>query len=155
MVALMYSAGLRVSELINLKVKDLEIKRGFGYVRNGKGGKDRIFVISGKLPPILQQIITNNQLSEEDYLFKSRRGGKYSLRSIQKIIKKAAKKAGIKKNVHPHTLRHSYATHLIEDGYALTDVQAMLGHKSPETTLIYVHSSNPEFVKVKSPFDSL
>jgi site-specific recombinase XerD len=155
MIALMYSAGLRVSELINLKVKDLELKRGFGYVRNGKGGKDRIFVLSKRLTPILQQVITNNQLSNEDYLFKSSRGRKYSTRSLQKIIKNSSKKAGINKRVHPHTLRHSYATHLIDNKYAVTDVQAMLGHKSPETSLVYVHSSDTEFIKVKTPFDEL
>lgn len=153
MIALIYSAGLRVSELVNLKVKDLEIQRGFGYVRNGKGGKDRLFVLSKKLAPIIQQIITNDRLDGEDYLLMSNRGRKYNIRSLQKIIKTASKKAGIKKNVHPHTLRHFYATHLIDSGKAITDVQAMLGHKSPETSLIYVHSSNAKFIDVNSPFD--
>ena len=155
MVALMYSAGLRVSELINLKVKELKMQRRFGYVRNGKGGKDRIFVISDRLAPILQQVITNNNLTGENYLFTSMRSKKYSIRSLEKIIKTAAKKAGINKNVHPHTLRHSYATHLIDNGYAVTDVQAMLGHKSPETSLVYVHSSNAKFINIKSPLDNL
>lgn len=154
MIALMYSAGLRVSELINLKVKDLEIQRRFGYVRNGKGGKDRLFVLSKRLAPIIQQIITNNRLKDNDYLFLNNRGGKYNARSIQKIVKNAAKKAGIKKNVHPHTLRHSYATHLIDNKYSVTDIQAMLGHKSPETSLIYVHSSDAKFIDIKSPFDT-
>jgi len=148
MISLMYSAGLRVSELTNLKVKDLEIQRRFGYVRNGKGGKDRIFVLAEKLAPILYQIISNNQLENEDYLFSSMRNKKYNNGTIRQIVKKATLKASIKKNVHPHTLRHSYATHLIDNGNSITEVQAMLGHKSPETSMIYIHTSNAKFINI-------
>lgn len=156
MIALMYSAGLRVSELINLKVQDLRLKEGYGFVRNGKGRKDRIFVIALKLKPILQQIITNLKLKSEEYLFKSNRNKKYSLRSLQQIVKNAAKKAKLEnwREVHCHTLRHSFATHLIENGYSLNEVQTMLGHKSPETSMIYTHSSG-KMINIKSPLDNL
>ena len=81
--------------------------------------------------------------------------GKYHVKSLQKIVSNASKKAKLKKNVHPHTLRHSFATHLIENGYDVTNVQAMLGHKSPETTLIYTHISSPNLMNTKSPLDEL
>ena len=88
-------------------------------------------------------------------MFRTTRGDKYSSKTVQEIIKKACKRAEINKKVHPHTLRHSFATHLIENGYAVNEVQAMLGHKSPETSMIYVHSASPNFIKIKSPLDSL
>lgn len=155
MIAFMYSAGLRVSELINLKIKDLELEKGFGYIRKGKGGKDRIFVVAEKLAPILQQLITTEILGKEDYLFTSKLKRKYTAASLQKIIKDATKKAKISKKVHCHTLRHSFATHLIDNGYAITDVQAVLGHKNPETSMIYIHSSNRKMINIKSPLDNL
>lgn len=154
MVALMYSAGLRVSELINLKVEDLFIEKGYGFVRNGKGKKDRIFVISEKLKIPLKQICL--QKKKEDFIFISNRKNKYTIRSLQQIVKKTAKKAKIEKweEVHPHTLRHSFATHLIEQGDSVSDVQAMLGHKSPETSLEYIHKSG-KMLNIKSPLDYL
>jgi len=118
MIQLMYSSGLRVSELINLRVEDLRLEEGYGYVRQGKGNKDRIL-------------------------------------SLQQILKKASKKARLNKKVSPHTLRHSFATHLIEHGYSLIDVQVLLGHKSPETTFSYLHSSTPKLLNIKSPLDYL
>jgi integrase/recombinase XerD len=155
MIAFMYSAGFRVSELLNLKVRDLEIDKGFGFIRNGKGMKDRIFIISDKLKGTLKNIINNEELDREDLLFKSNRDKKYSVRSIQTIIKKACKLAGIKKRISSHTLRHSFATHLIENGYALGEVQSLLGHKSPETTMIYTHMASENMLNIKSPIDSL
>lgn len=155
MIAFMYSAGLRVSELINLRVRDLELRRRFGYVKNGKGGKDRIFVVSERLVAIIQQIITNNRLEEEDYLFSSMRNKKYNTATIRKIIKSSVKKSRIKKNVHPHTLRHSFTTHLIDNGHSISEVQAILGHKSPETTLTYLHTASSKLINIKSPLDKL
>ncbi len=157
MICLVYSAGLRVGELINLKIKDLELERGYGYVRNGKGGKDRLIVLSNNLIPALKNLISKECLSDDDCLFISNRGKKYSSRSIEKIIKNSARKAKIKnwKEIHPHTLRHSFATHLIEKDSDVSTVQAMLGHKSPETTMIYVHSSSANFLKTRSPLESL
>lgn len=155
MVCFMYSSGLRVSELINMKVKDLNLDKNFGFVRNGKGGKDRLITLSNNLIPAIKKVIKDEKLSEADYLFKSNRGRKYSIRTLQKIIDKSAKSCGIKRKIHPHTLRHSFATHLIENGYDVTNVQALLGHKSPETTLIYTHIASPNLINTKSPLEDL
>lgn len=155
LIGLLYSAGLRVSELLSIKVGDLNIGNNYGFVRRGKGGKDRLFIISVKIKNDIISLISEEHLGEGDFLFKSNRNKQYSARSVQQIIRKAARKAGIKKRVHPHTLRHSFATHLIENGYSVSEVQSLLGHKSPDTTMIYVHMASPKLIGVKSPIDSL
>lgn len=155
MIQLMYSAGLRVSELINLIVRDLRIDDGYGWVRKGKGNKDRLFIIADCLKRGLKGFISSKKINEYDYLFTSTKGRQYSIRSPQQIIKKARKNANINKKVSCHTLRHSFATHLIENGYSISEVQALLGHKSPETTFIYTHAASPNLIKVKSPLDEL
>lgn len=155
MVSFMYSSGLRISELLNLKIQDLELEKNYGYVRNGKGGKDRLIVLSKNLIPAIKRLIQIENLEEKDYLFKSNRGKKYSAKSVEKILKKAGKISGIKKRIHPHLLRHSFATHLIENGYDVTNVQAILGHKSPETTLIYTHIASPKLINTQSPLETL
>jgi integrase/recombinase XerD len=155
MIEVLYSTGLRVSEFLNLKVADLNITNNYGFVRHGKGGKDRFFIISEKLKENVIDLIQNEQLSEESFLFTSNRNRKYSARSVQQILGKAARKSGIKKKINPHALRHSFATHLIENGYSVSEVQALLGHKSPDTTMIYVHMASPTLIKIKSPFDDL
>ena len=154
MIEFLYSSGLRVSELLNMKVHDLELDKGFGYVRNGKGGKDRLFILSKIVREKIKNLIELENLDEKDFLFQSNRGKRYSTRTVQQIIKRASKLSKINKKVHPHTLRHSFATHLIENGYSLAQVQALLGHKSPETTLIYTHISSPKLINVKSPLDT-
>jgi site-specific recombinase XerD len=154
MIALLYSAGLRVSELINLKIQDLHIADGYGFVRNGKGRKDRVFVIAQRIEIMLSVICEERSLVE--YVFVSNKNKKYGTRTIQAIVKNAAQRAGIEnyKEVRPHTFRHSFATHLVENNYALTDVQASLGHKSPETTMIYTHSTG-KLIGIISPLDNL
>ena len=154
MIKLIYSAGLRVSELLNLRACDLNLMNNFGYVRHGKGDKDRLFVIADSLKQEIFEFIDNNSLHQESFLFNSY-NGRMSSRSIQEILKKAAKKVKIKKRVHPHALRHSFATHLIENGYSVSDVQSLLGHKSPETTQIYIHMVSPKFICIRSPLDDL
>lgn len=152
MMKLLYSAGLRVSELINLRINDIELDKNYGWVRGGKGSKDRLFIVADSLKDALEEVKDSKKVDE--LLFTSQRG-KYSMRSLQQIIKKAGKKAGIGKNISPHTLRHSFATHLIEDGYSVAEVQSLLGHKSPETTFTYLHTASPNMIKVKSPIDTL
>ena len=147
MIKFMYSSGLRVSELVNLKYGDLDIAQGYGYVRKGKGNKDRLFIIAD----CLKQELT--KLNSDNYLFLAA-NGQYSVRTIQEILKNASKKAGIK-HVHPHMLRHSFATHLIENGYAVSQIQSLLGHASPETSMIYVHMAAKKMIDVKSPLDAL
>jgi integrase/recombinase XerD len=156
MIEFLYGSGLRVSELLNIKLKDLELDKSYGYVRNGKGGKDRLITIPFIVREKVRNLIEIEKLNEKDYLFWSNRKRKYSVRSIQAIIRKSAKKTKLEnwKEIHPHTLRHSFATHLIENGYDLSNVQAMLGHKSPETTLIYTHIASPNLINIKSPLDN-
>lgn len=155
MIELLYSAGLRVSELLNVKVGDLNIDNNYGFVRRGKGNKDRLFILSVKIKDNIKSLIRDERLCDEDFLFNSNRNKRYHARSVQQIIRHAAKSAGIKKNVHPHTLRHSFATHLIENGYSVSEVQSLLGHKSPDTTMIYIHMASPTLIGIKSPFDEL
>jgi len=145
---------LRVSELVNLKVRDLDLNLNHGWVRHGKGNKDRLFIIANSLKERLLSHIKEKNLDYNSWLFNTY-NGHISVRSIQEIVKKAAKKAKIYKKVHPHTLRHSYATHLIENGYDIASVQSLLGHNSAETTMVYVHLASPKLINVKSPLDDL
>ena len=115
-------------------------------MKRGKGNKDRMFIIAESIKDNL------NEVMDKSYLFKGRRGH-ISVRTIQQIVKKATMKARIRKRVSCHTFRHSFATHLIEDGYPITTVQVLLGHKSVETTMVYVHIARPSMLDVKSPLD--
>lgn len=152
MVKLLYSSGLRLSELNNLKVGDVELMDCIGWVRSGKGGKDRMFIIAKNLTDELNRFIEGK--NETDYLF-SGRNGRMSGRNVQKIVSTAAYKAGIDKQVHTHTLRHSFATHLLESGENIRKIQELLGHSNLSTTQIYTHVSSEELKKVKNPLDEL
>lgn len=152
MIQLMYGAGLRVGELVRLRVKHLDFERELGWVRDGKGNKDRLFLIPQRIKIQLQQHIATNNLDYGSYLFPGQLSH-YSIKSVQQIVKTAAKKAGIRKNIHPHTLRHSFATHIIESGRSVTEVQALLGHASLETTMVYVHAASPKLLNSISPLD--
>jgi integrase/recombinase XerD len=145
MVETLYSCGLRVSELINLRLTDLFFDQGFVRVI-GKGNKERLVPIGDKAIKEINLYITyrNSVTSQidrnsENIIFLNRRGSKLTREMIFTIIKKHAKLAGIKKNISPHTLRHSFATHLVEGGADLRAVQEMLGHESIQTTEIYTH----------------
>ena len=151
----MYSAGLRVSELLNLKVKDFQFEQNYGWVRQGKGKKDRVFIVAEQLTDKLLMWITKRNLENDNYLFTNSLGRKMSAQTLRKVIKYTLTLSGIHKNVHPHTLRHSFATHLIENGYSVTDVQPLLGHSRIETTLVYTHLASPKLLNTKSPFDQL
>lgn len=155
MIEVLYGGGLRVSELLNLQVKDLLIENGYGFIRSGKGRKDRIFVLSTIARDKIKNLIEMEKLIDSDYVFLNNRREQYSVRSVQEIVKHAVFYAGIKKEIHPHTLRHSFATHLIQNGASLNEVQTMLGHKSPETSMIYVHMASPNMINIKSPLDNL
>lgn len=151
MVTLMYAIGLRVSELVNLKISDLDFNEKVGYIRQAKGKKDRIFNVPIYLLGDLKKQAAKQKGKE--YLFTGPKG-KLTTRNIQKIVKKAANNAEIKKNVHCHTLRHSFATHLFEDGIDIRKIQELLGHSRLDTTEIYTHISTKELKKIKSPYDS-
>ena len=152
MVSLLYASGLRVSELLNLKIKNLELKQNYGWVREGKGKKDRPFIIPEKLKKQLLQWIQDRDSNEP--LFQAR-NKRMSASTIRAILKKAGNNANISKNVHPHMLRHSFATHLLHNNYSVTELQPLLGHSKLETTLIYTHLAAPKLLKIKSPLDSL
>ncbi len=154
MIALMYSAGLRVSELARLRKKDIGPGCSMGWVRAGKGNKDRPFIIARKLKDSLKVHMDANCGTGEDYLFKGQRGSHISISSLQKIVKRAALEAGIMKKVHPHTLRHSFSTHLVENGYSVRTVQGLLGHESASTTMVYVHMAASLSLGVESPLDA-
>jgi len=155
MISLLYGAGLRVSELLDLKVKEINFKNKYGFIRHGKGDKDRIFILPDSILLQLQELIRFENLSAEDCLFLTNRRERYSARTVAEIIKKSCQAIGINRKIHPHTMRHSFATHLIQNGNSVNEVQSLLGHKSPETTMIYVHLASPKMLNIKSPLDSL
>ncbi len=154
MIELLYGAGLRVSELTNLKMEDIDFNQSTIYIRNGKGAKDRISLLPQQILTSLHKHLLKENITT-GYIFLGRKGKHISTATVQAIVKKAKNKAKIKKNIHPHSLRHSFATHLIENGYELTAVQSLLGHNSIKTTMIYVHLARPQLLNVKSPLDSL
>lgn len=149
-ISFLYSSGLRVSELVNLKVEDMNFEEGTGWVRRGKGAKDRIFNISKGLIEELRGYLNGR---EYKYLFSKEKP--LTTRNIQKIICGTKKRAGINKKVTPHTLRHSFATHLLEAGTDIRTIQAILGHASLNTTQVYTHISSEQIKKVSNPFDNL
>lgn len=155
MIALLYGTGMRVSELIHLKVQDFVFSSNYGWVRQGKGKKDRLFIIPEKLREELQQYIQQENISTEDWLFCGWKNAHYSDQSVREILKVAQGKAQLKQHVHPHMLRHSFATHFIENGYSVMELQPLLGHSKIETTMVYLHCASPKLLNVKSPFDSL
>lgn len=153
-IKLLYSAGLRVGELVRLKVGDLDIDDSIGWVRMGKGSKDRMFIIAKRLREELRDYVLFKELSYNDSVF-SGRNGHISIETVYRIIKNATKKANIMKNVHPHTFRHSFATHLVDNGNNVFDIQFLLGHSNVDTTMQYVRMSNNRIREVVSPYDCL
>lgn len=154
MVSMLYAIGMRVGELINLKVSDLNFEEKTGYIKQGKGRKDRAFNISDSMRQEIKAQAERQKANNQEYLFTGKKG-KLTDRNIQKIVRKATIRAGINKAVHPHTLRHSFATHLIENGVDIRKIQEFLGHSSISTTELYTHISREELKKIPSPFDSL
>ena len=152
-VSLLYSAGLRRGELLNLKFEDIDSKRMVINIKGGKGGKDRITLLSESVLNDLR--IYYKEWKPEVYLFEGKSGVKYSGASVVKIVQNAANKANIKKKVTPHMLRHSFATHLLEDGTDLSYIQVLLGHNSTQTTEVYTQVATNNIKAIKSPIDSL
>lgn len=148
---LIYSAGLRRSELLNLTIPDIDSERMVININGAKGMKDRISLLSDNLLKLLREYY--KEYKPKKYLFEGANKGKYSPTSVANILKKAALKAGIHKNVTPHMLRHSFATHLLEQGTDLRYIQELLGHNSSKTTEIYTHVSKRAIDKIKNPVD--
>ncbi|MFH1788821.1 MAG: tyrosine-type recombinase/integrase [Candidatus Altiarchaeota archaeon] len=143
-LALLYYGGLRRDEARNLRWEDLDFERRIIHVKNGKGAKDRVVFLHEKLEEILLLYGTRN----EGYILKSQRGGKYNKETIYQVAKKTAKKTGINRRVTPHTLRHSFATHLLEAGADVTHIQKLLGHRDVRTTQTYLHVANRDIQKL-------
>lgn len=151
---LTYSAGLRVSEVVNLKINDIDSQRMLIHVKQAKGRKDRYTLLSTVTLEMLRQYAKQCRL--KDWLFPGEIEGKHlSERSVQKVFETACQRAGIIKDVSIHSLRHSFATHLLEAGTDLRYIQELLGHRSSKTTEIYTHVSEKNIARIKSPADSL
>ena len=148
-----YSAGLRISELLNIRIEDIDSKRKCIKIIQSKGKKDRYTVLSEKVLPLLREYYTHYK--PRVYLFEGDAGSKYSHTSVEAILHRAVAKAGIKKRVTMHTLRHSFATHLLEQGTDIRYIQSLLGHEDARTTQIYTHITTKGFEQIKSPLDSL
>ncbi|WPP47969.1 site-specific tyrosine recombinase/integron integrase [Catalinimonas niigatensis] len=153
LLMLIYSAGLRISEALALKIKDIDSERMQILIRNAKGGKDRLGLLSASILPLLREYFQLYQPKE--YLFEGEHGGAYSARSAQSVLRLSVSKAKIRKRVTLHTLRHSFATHLLEKGTDLRYIQTLLGHNSSKTTEIYTHVSTKALGEIKSPLDHL
>ena len=151
---LTYSAGLRVSEVVSLKVNDIDSKRMLIHVRQGKGRKDRYSILSKNALDTLRTYAKEFHPSE--WLFPSDQIGRHlTERTAQKVFDTACKKAGIKKDVSIHSLRHAFATHLLEGGTDLRYIQELLGHKNSKTTEIYTHVSQKDLGRIRSPLDNI
>ncbi|MFK5855827.1 MAG: tyrosine-type recombinase/integrase [Bacteroidota bacterium] len=153
MIFLIYSSGLRISELINMGKEDVLIDRKMIFIKGGKGRKDRYSILGGSAITMILEYL--NKYKPEKYLFEGQYGGKYSSTSLRKILHRAKSKAGVSTSGSIHTLRHSFATHLLENGTDLRYIQELLGHNSSKTTEIYTHVSTLNISKIISPGDMI
>ena len=151
-----YSAGLRVSEIVKLKIADIDSKRMQIFVEKAKGKKDRYVNLSPIVLDILRSYLQSHTPRPRVYLFESDDSRKaYPIRTVQQIFSNAKRKAGIRKEVGIHSLRHSFATHLLEKGTDIRYIKDILGHFSIKTTERYLHVSRMQLVNIISPFDDL
>lgn len=153
MVFLAYSAGIRIGELLKLRISDLDFERALLHIQKSKGRKDRYTILSQKVISMLRKYMLSNNL--KDYLFEGQYGGKYSNSSVNKFWGRALKEAQIKYPYTFHCLRHTFATHLLENGTDIRYIQQLLGHSSSKTTEIYTHVSTRYIGSIKSPGDLL
>jgi len=153
MLKLCYGLGLRVSEIVNLKIKDIDSQSMQVFIERGKGKKDRYVNLPESILPQLR--IYFMEYKPKMYLFEGQFGGQYSSRSAQQVFKNALQKAKINKTVGIHSLRHSFATHLLEQGTDIRFIQELLGHNDIKTTLIYTEVSDKSIRKIISPLDTL
>lgn len=150
-ISMLYASGLRIGELIDLELKDFDFTRNQLHIRNAKGRKDRYASIATSLHPMLKNYYQTYK--PKVYFIENPKGGKYSPASIRSFLRRSCKLAGIKKEITPHSLRHCYATHLLENGTDIRYIQELLGHSRPETTMIYTHVTKKDLRQIKSPLD--
>jgi len=151
LLCLLYSCGLRIGEALHLKLTSLDLERRLLHVKSGKGKKDRYVPLSITMISLLRKYYKSYK--PKQFLFEGQHGGEYSAVSSRQVLRRIVKRTHIKKHVTLHTLRHSYATHLLENGTDLRFIQELLGHNSPKTTMIYTHVSTISLEKIKNPFD--
>jgi len=150
MISLAYGAGLRVSEVVSLKIRDVDFGENLLYIRQAKGARDRITMLPKKLVHQVWQFCLGKEA--DSYLFESERGGKLCTRTVQKVFADSLSKTAILKKATFHSLRHSFATHLLENGTDIRYVQELLGHRSIKTTQIYTRVTKRGICGVASPF---
>ena len=150
-ITLLYSCGLRISELINLRLKDFHLERKQLIVKSGKGRKDRYVSLAESFIPLLKNYY--DSYKPKEFFVEGIQAEKYSASSVRAFLKKSCKKASIHRAVTPHTLRHSYATHLLENGVDIRYIQSLLGHSRPETTMIYTHVKRKDLIQIQNPLD--
>jgi len=150
-LALIYSSGLRIGELLNLRLCDLDVDRRQVHVKQAKGRKDRNVVMAESIIPLLFNYL--NTYKPEVYFVEGVNKNTYSPSSIRAFLKVSCRRAKILKKVTPHCLRHSFATHMLENGTDIRYIQEMLGHSRPETTMIYTHVAQKDLLKIRSPLD--
>lgn len=153
MLLVLYSTGVRMSELLNLRLKDFDESKLQVFVRGGKGRKDRLTVTSRYAIEYIHYY--RRQYKPKEYLFEGPGGGRYSPRSVNQVIHRSAELAGVSKRTSAHTLRHSFATHLLEHHLDIRYIQLLMGHESSKTTERYTHMTTKGFSDIKSPLDSL
>jgi integrase/recombinase XerD len=151
LLVLAYSAGLRVSELAAMRVRDVDPGRGVILVHNGKGRKDRYTILANRTKRLLEMY--QDLYKPKLWLFEGQGNAHISTRTIQEVFYRAKKDAGIEKDVSIHSLRHSFATHLLEEGTDIRYIQELLGHSNAKTTQIYTHIARRDFLRIRSPYD--
>ncbi|MBE16569.1 MAG: integrase [Cytophagaceae bacterium] len=151
LLSLLYACGLRIGESLSIRIKDVDLDRSYVHIRSGKGNKDRFVPIPKQMRLLLVRYL--NAYTPKHFVFEGRNGKRYSAVSARSVLQRALFKCGFKKSITLHTLRHSHATHLLENGTDLRLIQELLGHHSPKTTMIYTHVSSSSLEKIKNPFD--
>lgn len=150
---LLYSTGLRISELLNLKWADFDRSRGVINIINAKGNKDRQVMLPNDIIPILEEYA--RKYNPKIYVFNGQFNNQYSETSVSNVLKQLAKKAGIKKRIYPHLIRHTSFTHMVESGIDIYNVQKLAGHSNPKTTQVYLHTSTNHISKINSPISGI
>jgi integrase/recombinase XerD len=153
LLAITYGCALRMGDVLNLKLNDIDRHRGVIHIKKGKGNKDRLVPLPQNILPLLEKYY--RKYYPKEFLFEGAKGGKYSSTSLSKLLKAAAFRAGIQKEITLHTLRHSCATHMLENGVNLRYIQEILGHNDPKTTQIYTHVTNDSLLRVESPLQKI
>ncbi|NEV94653.1 tyrosine-type recombinase/integrase [Psychroflexus sp. YR1-1] len=151
LLGLIYSSGLRIGEVLKLKLADVDLDRQAVYVRSGKGRKDRHSTLGRSIQPLLVNYVRTYK--PQQFLFEGEAGKAYSASSVRAFLKRSCRLAKLRKRVTPHTLRHSFATHLLENGVDIRYIQELLGHSRPETTMIYTHVTERSIRAIQNPLD--